>query len=244
MKASGFLVALALGGATFVAFKPDAEAKDRLSEPAREKPLELVFTASNVTTYQPEGVGLNWIGAFVALEDRNIPGRNVVLANDKRSKMRFLGCAFDMQPRENDTVLQIASEALSKVTRGTPTSAYGYLTAPQRGGIEDPLIDLACDDSRAYYYFVFRNRVGFSDNFDHSTLVLEYQKGGLNPFDNPYPWWGSNLSKSRQAALITENMEQMYVIPYTEQENKVLAEKESKEVRDFLIDAVPKVLGL
>jgi len=39
-------------------------------------------------------------------------------------------------------------------------------------------------------------------------------------------------------------MEQMYVIPYTEQENKVLAEKESEEVRDFLIDAVPKVLGL
>ena len=204
----------------------------------------MVLFAPSVEAYGPDNVGLSLFGAFYAEANSSIPGKNAVFANANRSEMYFLGCRFVMQHEKNDPVLELASQALSKVSGHKPTSAYGYLIAPRRTGIDDPVIDVACDPSRNYYFFTFRNRVGLSDNYGHSTVVLEYQQGALNPFDHTYSWMKSDISLSKRALMLTQNMEGMYVIPYIEPENQVVAEKESKDVLDFLIGAVPMALGL
>lgn len=236
MKALGYVIALSFSGATVAVLGR--------GDPPAESLLAPVLVSPSVETYGPDDVGLNLFGSFYAFAESSIPGKNTVFANESRSEMHFLGCRFVMQPKHNDPVLELASQALSKVSGHTPTSAYGYLIAPKRVGIEDPVINVACDHSRQYYYFTFRNRVGLFDNYGHSTIVLEYQLGGPNPFDQPYSWMKSDISNSKRALMITQDIEQMYVIPYIEPENEVLAEKEKQDVLDFLINAVPMVLAL
>lgn len=232
MKSSSILAySLAGGAALFSLSKADS-------------PPEPSLVASSVATYEPDDVGINIWGVYYAHEDKVIPGSNYVIEAKHKSEIQFLGCDFEMEPRYSDAVFEAAADALNKVANSTPTTSHGYLVKPKRSGdLANPTIEVACDDSRSYYYFTYRNSVGPFGNFGHKTIIVEYEKSRFDPFSNPDSWMNAGLNRSQKASLLTTSMEAMYVVPFIEPENKERAKQEEKMIIDFVVDAIPTLFG-